>query len=432
MKVCKWILSKIMICITAFLLVIPAYSATNLPMSEIGDYGTWLTETNNELFTTKIKNDLTEFQSTFQANQLVKNYVPIEAKVGLALMNALSNVGEILKGSLVRFIIIFIIIAYIFWITFEAYNMIKNGSSAMELGENLAKKGFVIAIWLIILTQDPAKVFMWVVSPIIRLGSYLSDLILNSVATFSGAKIPDTCAAIHEYAVAHTSSNMLVDANTAADILCVPTRLSGFFYTAVSAGWHWVIAGIGRSGLTILVGIIFIYIFIKNIWKFALMALGVITDLFLSILLLPFTAIAETLGQTSYKGVAGDIFNSFLGVFNAKSFSLSNQIQKFVQATIYFVSLSIVIAICAALLSGVVGTNLAAEVPTLENNDFIAILLTGCLVSHFANKAGEIAKDMGGSVNDSFGNDLKSHITGLWKKTVGYGKDLWKIVRKKK
>ena len=84
------------------------------------------------------------------------------------------------------------------------------------------------------------------------------------------------------------------------------------------------------------------------------------------------------------------------------------------------------------MLSGVVGTNLAAEVPTLENNDFIAILLTGCLVSHFANKAGEIAKDMGGSVNDSFGNDLKSHITGLWKKTVGYGKDLWKIVRKKK
>ena len=223
---------------------------------------------------------------------------------------------------------------------------------------------------------------------------------------------------------------MLIDANAAADMLCVPTRLSGFFYTAVAAGWQWTIAGIGRSAFTTIVGIIFIFVFVKAIWKFALMALGVIMDLFLAVLLLPFTAIAETIGKTSYKGIAGDIFNGFLGIF--KTQSLSSQIQKFVNAAIYFVSLSIVIAVCAALLSGAVTSNLAAEIPTLENTNFVITLLTALLVSYLANRADEIAKNLGGSIDASFGTDFGNQIKKLWNNASGYGKKVIGIIRKPK
>ena len=429
MKKCIKFLSKIIMCAIAMVVIIMpiANAATNMPLGDIGDNGAWTTQHNLDVFKSEITTDLTQFQSEFQANQLVADYVPIEAKAGLAFMNALSLVGDVLDNSLVRFVIIFLIVAYAFWIIFEAYQMMTAGTSARALVENIIKKGAILAIWIIILEQGPAQVFMWVMGPIITVGTYLSDLILNAVANASGAQIPDTCAAIHAYADAHTSARMLVDANAAADMLCVPTRLSGFFYTAVAAGFKWMLAGIGTSAFTFMVGAAFIVLFIYTAFKFAFMALGVIADLFLAVLMLPFTAIAETIGKTTYKGIAGDIFNGFLGLFKVES--LSAQIQRFVNAAIYFVSLSIVVALCGALLSGVVDANLASEIPSLNNANFIMTLLTGALVAYLANSTDKIAKSLGGSINDSFGNQVKSDVQKLWNRTYGTARDWVKTIR---
>ena len=429
MKKIKCIFSKIIIAVMAMVIILPSatYAATsNLPMADVGDYGNWATPDNIDLFKTDITHDMEQFQP----EPIVSDYVPFEAKIGLAMMNGFSIVADVLDSSLVRFAIIFMIIAYIFWSIFEAYNMMKNGSSAMDFGVNLVKKGGVILIWIIILNFGPAQVFMWIMGPIISVGTYMSNLILNAIAGAIGTELPDTCAAIRDYAAANTSGNMLIDANAAADILCVPTRLSGFFTTAVVAGWKWMIAGIGTSAFTVLVGATFIVIFLYTGFKFLLMGLGVIMDLFLSVLMLPFTAIAETIKSTSYKGIAGDIFNGFLGLFKPES--LSRQIQRFIDAAIYFVSLSIVIAVCAALLSGTVDANLASEIPTLENDGFIITLLTGCLVAYLANRADSIAKDLGGSVNDSFGKQFGNDVKRLGKNTYGFGKKVVNIIRKKK
>lgn len=430
MKQCIKFLSKIMMCALAITILImpPAMSATNMPMGDIGEHGTWTTPHNLEEFTKDISADLTQFQSGFQANPLVQDYVPIEAMAGLAFMNALSLVGDVLDNSLVRFVVIFLIVAYAFWIMLEAYNMMTTGKSARDLVENIIKKGAILAIWIIILEQGPAQVFMWVMGPIITVGTYLSDLILNAVANASGTQIPDTCAAIREYAASHTSARMLIDANAAADMLCVPTRLSGFFYTAVAAGFKWMLAGIGTSAFTFLIGVVFVVLFIYNAFKFAFMALGVIADLFLAVLMLPFTAIAETIGKTSYKGIAGDIFNGFLGLFKVES--LSAQIQRFINAAIYFVSLSIVVALCGALLSGVVDSNLASQVPSLDNANFIMTLLTGVLVAYLANRGDEIAKSLGDNINSGLGNQIKSDVQKLWNKTYGTAKDWAKIIAK--
>ena len=413
----------------AMVIILPSatYAATsNLPMADVGDYGNWATPDNIDLFKTDITHDMEQFQP----EPIVSDYVPFEAKIGLAMMNGFSIVADVLDSSLVRFAIIFMIIAYIFWSIFEAYNMMKNGSSAMDFGVNLVKKGGVILIWIIILNFGPAQVFMWIMGPIISVGTYMSNLILNAIAGAIGTELPDTCAAIRDYAAANTSGNMLIDANAAADILCVPTRLSGFFTTAVVAGWKWMIAGIGTSAFTVLVGATFIVIFLYTGFKFLLMGLGVIMDLFLSVLMLPFTAIAETIKSTSYKGIAGDIFNGFLGLFKPES--LSRQIQRFIDAAIYFVSLSIVIAVCAALLSGTVDANLASEVPTLENSGFVPTLLTGCLVAYLANRADKIATDIGDKIDDSFGKKFGEDAKKLGKNIYGFGKKAIKIIRKKK
>lgn len=420
----KKIFAGIFAMAVSFTVPVIAHAATNLPMSEIGDYGTWATDGNMELFTSEVKRDIDAFQSQSTQKTLVPDYVPIEAKIGIALMNGLSLVGDVLDGSLVRFVIIFLIVAYIFWIMFEAYNMMKNGSSAMELGVNLVKKGAVLAIWIIILAFGPARAFMWVMAPILGVATYLSDLILNAVSGIIGVQLPDTCAAIREYAVANASPNMSIDALSAANMMCVPTRLSGFFATAIATGWQWVVAGIGTSAFTTLVGAAFIVIFIYNGFKFALMGLGVIVDLFLAVLMLPFTAIAETIAKTSYKGIAGDIFNGFLGLFKPES--LSTQIQRFINAAIYFVSLSIVVALCAALLSGTITIDTSGQIPTLENNGFIITLLTGCLVAYLANRTAQIAKDIGGSIDDSFGTRFGKDIQKLWDKTRGFVKNMRK------
>ena len=426
----KRIFTKIIIAVITMVIVMPCatYAATsNLPMADVGDYGNWATPDNIDLFKTDITHDMEQFQP----EPIVSDYVPFEAKIGLAMMNGFSIVADVLDSSLVRFAIIFMIIAYIFWSMFEAYNMMKNGSSAMDFGVNLVKKGGVILIWIIILNFGPAQVFMWIMGPIISVGTYMSNLILNAIAGAIGTELPDTCAAIRDYAAANTSGNMLIDANAAADILCVPTRLSGFFTTAVVAGWKWMIAGIGTSAFTVLVGATFIVIFLYTGFKFLLMGLGVIMDLFLSVLMLPFTAIAETIKSTSYKGIAGDIFNGFLGLFKPES--LSRQIQRFIDAAIYFVSLSIVIAVCAALLSGTVDANLASEIPTLENDGFIITLLTGCLVAYLANRADKIAtEDIGGKIDASFGKKFGDDVKRLGKNTYGFGKKVVDIIRKKK
>lgn len=392
----------------------------------------WITEAGISKFKSNITSDIEYVENSFENKQLVKDYVPIEAKVGLAFMNAMSLVGEVLDNSLVRFVIIFLIIAYGFWIFFDTYNAMKSGKNMMDLAEIFVKKVIVLAIWIMVLNFGAGKIFMWIMGPIVTVGTYMSDLILNAVSMSAGVTIPDTCSAIHEYTAAHTSARMLLDADVAADIMCVPTRLSGFFTTMIAAGFKWMIAGIGRSIFTFLMGAVSIYVFIRCAFKFAFIALGVIADLFLSVLMLPFTAIAETIPKTSYKGIAGDIFNGFMGLFETES--LDTQIQRFVNAAIYFVSLSIVVALCGALLSGVIDADITSEIPSLENSGAFVTLLTGILVMYLANKADKIAGDLGGksSSSNEIGNKLKSDIQGLWKSATGTVTNVWKTVRGKK
>lgn len=429
MNFIRKILSKLIVVIMVIGVATTAFGAvSNAPMPDVGDNGTWATENNRQLFVSELTSDVDSFSGNFQS-QLVQNYVPIEAKIGLMFMNAMSFVADVLDSSLVRFVIIFMFVVFAFWIAFETYNMMISGKGkTQELFTSIAKKGLLIVVWVIVLRFGPAQIFMWIMGPIISVATYVSDIILNSVAHSAGVTLPDTCAAIREYAAAHTSANSIIDATAAADMMCVPTRLSGFCYTAVATGLQWMKLGIGHSAFTFVVGLVFVVMFIVIAWKFAFIALGVIADLFLGVMMLPFTAINETVGKTSYKGMVGDIFNKFLSIFSVSS--IESLVNKFINAAVYFVSLSIVVAFCAALMSSII-PDLSGNVPALENQGFWITLLVAGLTLHFANRAQSIAKDISGgmSVNTGFGDRVRGDITTMWNKTYGTAKSWWKIIR---
>ncbi len=404
-----------------------AWAASNLGTGDIGDYGSWATDANRDALIGSLNTDINKFAPN-ATKQLVADYVPVEAKVGLAFMNALSHVAHIIDNSLARFAIIFIILMYIFWIMGESYNNIKTGWDVKKLGKEIIIKTLKVMFWISVLTFGPAEMFMMLMTPIVLLGTYIADTILNAVSMTIGIQLPDTCAAIHNYVSANISATSVLDANSAANIMCLPTRLAGYFSSGVALGWEYIKQSIGTSAFLFVLGIVFIIMFIVNAWKFTFMAFGVIADLFLAIIMLPFTAVAETVTKTSYKGIPGTVYNAFTGLF--KTESLKAQIGRVVSAAIYFVVLAVVIAVCVALMSGFVSVDTTTSIPTLKDTGIMPMLLTGFLVWYLASKADEIAKDWGGSIKDEFGKKLRGDVETLAKGVYNTGKKIWETIKK--
>ena len=110
--------------------------------------------------------------------------------------------------------------------------------------------------------------------------------------------------------------------------------------------------------------------------------------------------------------------------------SLQDQINRLVNALMYFVSLSIVIGFCTALVSAVfIRTNNGTI--SLEQPGFWISVTVALLVYHFATKSEEIAKNLGGQINDSMGTALRQYTQNVAKGTWKTGKEFWKFVRGK-
>ena len=403
-------------------------ASNNFTPPVLSDAGVWATEENLD----SVRSGITSGALAFgNPTKLVDDYVPAEAKVGLAFMNSLSHVAISLQRTLSPFILGFILIMFIFWFCFEIYNSINGDNNVNKLLSSLAKKTAIVIIWLIILQAGPVELFSTLISPIMSIGTTLSDVILEVSTSVAGIALPDTCTAIHTYATANITNTNILSPDMAANILCVPTRLSGFCYTMVAAGWELIAGesnGIGNAITDTLTGIALIIIFIYVAWKFAFVALGVVLDLFLGIIMLPFTALAETIGTTSLNYIPGQVYNAFTKVFKPES--LQDQINRLVNALMYFVSLSIVIGFCTALVSAVfIRTNNGTI--SLEQPGFWISVTVALLVYHFATKSEEIAKNLGGQINDSMGTALRQYTQNVAKGTWKTGKEFWKFVRGK-
>ena len=405
-KILKFLLICVF-CITAVVGV--SYAAGNVPNGDIGEYGNWITIDNMEKYNSDLSGDVKKFQQTFQTNLHSTNFIPVEVKLGLVFMQALSSIDYVLQISLVRFVIWFLFVMYAFWIALEAYRTIRESTDYKTVLYDVFIKGVTIAVWVIVLNYGPAKLFTMIITPILSLGVYLSDFILGAVAQTYNVDIPDTCATIHQYVDANAGKQLLINPDAAANIMCLPARLSVYFYHATASAFEWMINGFGHSATMVIVGLVCMVMFIGCIFKYAFMTLGVVADLFLKLLMLPFTALAESMPGSKETNYAGQIFSGLLKVFNTKK--LSDIISAFINATIYFVSLAIVIAICAALLTNIVSIN--------SNNTYavgsaMTMILCGALVFYLAGKAEELAKGIGGQINNSFGKQLQNDTKTVW------------------
>lgn len=423
------ILSVLLICVSCVLCVCNVCSAAgNVPVGEIGEYGNWVTVENMETFNTEILSDTDQFQKQFQTDIKSQNFVPIEVRLGLMFMKALSSIDYVLQLSLIRFTIMFLLFMYAFWIGLNAYKMIRESTDYKKVLYDIFTKGLTIAIWIMVLNYGPAKIFTVVISPIIALGTYLSDFILDAVAETYNVNLPDTCATIHKYVDANNTGKFLIDADAAANIMCLPGRISTYFYHAVGTAFDWIKYGFGRghSITAIAVGIVAIFMFIKCIFKYAFMTLGVVTDLFLTLLMLPFTALAESMPKIDEKNYVGQIFNGFLSIFNTKK--LSDVISIFINAAIYFVSLAIIIAICAALLTNIISVDGTTQYVV---GSAMTTILAGYLVLYLAGQADKLATQVGGKIDNSFGTTLEKGAKQIWGDIKGFGGKLTKAWAKK-
>ena len=433
------ILRKILIAVVALFIVTPGFAESG----DIGDYGMWATDGNRNLVTHTIIDELNRFGPT--ATDVDNAFVPIEARLGLAFMGGMAKVGVALDSSLVRFAIIFMLLAYAFWVAFEAYNLIGTGEDAKKIVYDILIKGMIISAWLIILLNlGIVKTFTLIMMPIISFGTYIATTIWEGITSVVGYSLPNTCEAIKQYAVTNispvlTTTDPNIDANTltglkmtsesAAELLCITTQMSAFFVTIIKVGWGWVVSGVGVSLFTSLFGLYITYLALKSIWKYLFMTLGVIADLFLSLLMLPFTAIAETTAKTNYKGVAGDIFNSFLGIFKAES--LETQINRFIKAALYFICLAIAIGVSVALLTFVIDPATGRISSDLNGFDgAILLVLTLLLVCYMADKAKNLAEDWGGKIDSGLGDKIQKDAQDLWKSTKENWKKFYKLVKK--
>ncbi len=416
------IFRKILIAIFAVFIAIPAFADTFMGGSgDIGDFGRWATEENRGLVTSRIVDELQHFGPT--ATNVTHAYVPVEAKVGLAFIGGMTQIATALDKTLGQFAIMFMLIAYAFWVAFEAYNLIGTAGDAKKTIENVLKKGLIISVWLIVLKFGIARAFTMIMVPIVSAGTFIATTIWESITSAAGYALPNTCEAIRQYATTALPGNVQITADAASGLLCIPTQMSAFFMTIIEIGWKWVIAGVGTSLFTSIIGIYITYLALKSIWKYMFIALGVIADIFLSLLLLPFTAIAETTAKTQYKGVAGDIFNTFLDIFKAEK--LETQITRIVKAALYFVCLAVATGVAVSLLTFVVNPA-SGEILTSGGLDgAILLILSLMLVCYMAEKSQKLATEWGGKIETGFGDQVKKDTEKLWELT----KKRWKQTR---
>ncbi|MCQ2562264.1 MAG: hypothetical protein MJ158_01445 [Alphaproteobacteria bacterium] len=104
-----------------------------------------------DIFVSKVSSDATNFQQGLNSDLEQTNFVPIEAKLALMFMKAVSAIDPILQMSLVRFVIIFLLIAFTFWVGIEGYNLAITTGDYKKTIYNIIKQGLIISVWIMVL-----------------------------------------------------------------------------------------------------------------------------------------------------------------------------------------------------------------------------------------------------------------------------------------
>ncbi len=394
------------------------YNATNLPLGNAI----------RGLVVTKLQNDVpnTDF--------MTPGAIPIETKIAKLTIDSMTYVAQMLYPIFMNIITWFLITLLAWWIALESYALIESGSDTKKFAESIVKKSIIVVIWIAILQSNPAQIFMFFAGPIISLGTYISDLILTTTV---GVDTLHTCDAIRAYVASDplTTVEPFLSNETTANMLCMPARISTFFYQCISTGFYWMKYGFGTSGLMVITGIMFVIVFIINAFNFAISVLSVIADLMLTLFFLPFVAIKTCFGggDTSVKNpIVKTVFQTVTGMFATGD--ISKLIETLVKALFYFCILSVIAGMSYALMQGAFNTtgDLRNITPSMNDTSFMTVFLCGLLTLYMIRNAEKFSEKLGGAINREYAKLIDKNIKSGWKDLNETAKKLYTSAIKKK
>ncbi len=349
------------------------------------------------------------------------NYIPVEIRLGSIIIDGFGFINEMLYPFFANLLTTLLIIFLAFWLSGEAYQMINSGKTSLTNGTTIVKKIFLVIIWTAIIQSNPAQVFAYIMGPIIQMGSNITDFIITAM---TGMPLDNTCDNIHRMVQNNTDTSFLqyplLSPEAKANILCLTARISKLYTQFIVLGFKWMGQGLLLQPLTFLIGLTLVIMFIYIGFKFMLETIGIIIDLIIALLLLPFCAIKECFsGGISYKGLEGipqQLFGSIVSIFSFGDYK--GLITKILKSVLYFWILAIIIGICYEMMAYTLNLNPnildSATLPSQGDMGFMTILLAGILTCYLIKKAPEYAKTMGGAFDSPTGESLKSETKKLY------------------
>lgn len=344
--------------------------------------------------------------------------LPLDIRAALTITEGLGTTSEIIYGNLLGVIISLLWIFFAFWFGLQAWGIMRGDLQIRDASEKIVKKMLLVIVAVFILESNPAEWFMLIFGGIASIGQYAGDLFLSSA---TGTGMATSCGEIYNM-IADADINFgFLGAENTASVICMTGRITEFFYAAIMTSFDLATANAGVDLLGLLLGVVGVVLFGYCIFKFAFITLGIIVDIMLMLMFLPFVAFTECFKSGwNDKELAGRIMSKIANAFGDED--LSKQIQTFIQAIIYIVAVSLVASLCFLMISGIVANG---------DPNMIVMLTGGTLCAYMIYKTEKIAEDLGGKINDEWPKELRKNFDAAAKamgKNIG---NLTKMIRKK-
>ncbi|MDR2685444.1 MAG: hypothetical protein LBB23_01570 [Rickettsiales bacterium] len=337
------------------------------------------------------------------------NNAPLDVHASLIIVGGLSQVASIIYDNLLDLIIFMIWIFFAFWLGIKAWDLMRTKIQLMPFLESAAKKLIFVVIGTALLASNPAELFMMFMGGVSALGNAASNLFLSDTGV---GRVSETCADVAAWVKASGGDIKFLTSQSVGDIICLTGRTTSFFYNGIGTFLGMMTKGV----LEAVIGAAGAVVFLWCIFKFAFITLGVVVDVVLMLMFLPFTIFSEIFKGDDWGDtmILSDAMKSFAGIFGGDG--ISALIQKMIQVVIYIVSISLVAAISFLFMRAV-------------PKDFLNLLIGGALTAYMIYKADVLAKKMGGAVDDKFAKLLEQNTTAIYNNTL---KLLKPLITKKK
>ncbi|MDR0319556.1 MAG: hypothetical protein LBH81_02340 [Rickettsiales bacterium] len=344
--------------------------------------------------------------------------VPLDIRAGLLVVEGLSTVAMLIYKNLIDVIIWLLFIFFAFWWGLEAWSVVYAKSKISDTVKKAVKKGIIITVAVFVLKSNPAEWFMILMSAVARVGNYAADLFLTEA---TGMGISQSCAAVHAMVVAGGNSFGFLGPENVASVLCMTGRITEFFWTALSQSFALIGTGIGTNVALAVLGVAGVALFLWCAVKFTIMTLGVVVDMTLMLMFLPFVAFKESFkdGWSKDAPFASAIFERIANSFGGGD--ISGQIKKLVQVLIYIIAVALISSICYLLMKGILAEN---------GNSMVYTLLGGALCAYLISQTDKIATQMGGAVDKEWTGKIQENVNSLAAAAKKYGGNIWTMIRK--